>query len=137
VGAICVDGRKVLLTLATANRESSESGLEVLRDLVKHGLPTPVTLTTEGAAGVTKALAAIWPKSLRLRCWFHKMQNLQPKVPPQAWPAFNQSVADMREAPPGGEAEGRRQGIVNRYQRAFPEACGCLMDAAEARLNPL
>jgi putative transposase len=56
VWAICVDGRKVLLTLSTANSESYERGLEVLRDLVKRGLQTPVTSPTDGAAGLTKAL---------------------------------------------------------------------------------
>jgi len=137
VWAICVDGRKVLLTLSTANSESYESCLEVLRDLVKRGLQTPVTITTDGAAGLTKAIDAIWPKSLRIRCWFHKMQNLQQKVPPQAWPEFKQLVADMRDAPTVPEAERRRQLIINRYQRDFPEACRCLLDDADASLNHL
>jgi putative transposase len=137
VWAICVDGRKVLLTLSTANSESSESCLEVLRDLIKRGLQTPVTITTDGAAGLTKAIDAIWPKALRVRCWFHKMQNLQQKVPPQAWPEFKQLVADMRDAPTVAEAERRRQLIVTRYQRDFPEACRCLLDDAEASLNHL
>jgi putative transposase len=137
VWAICVDGRKVLLTLSTANSESYESCLEVLRDLVKRGLQTPVTITTDGAAGLTKAIDVIWPKALRIRCWFHKMQNLQQKVPPQAWPEFKALVADMRDAPTVPEAERRRQLIVNRYQRDFPEACRCLLDDAEASLNHL
>jgi putative transposase len=137
VWAICVDGRKVLLALSTANSESYESCLEVVRDLVKRGLQTPVTITTDGAAGLTKAIDAIWPKALRIRCWFHKMQNLQQKVPPQAWPEFKQLVADMRDAPTVAEAERRRQLIVNRYQRDFPEACRCLPDDAEASLNHL
>jgi putative transposase len=137
VWAICVDGRKVLLTLSTANSESYESCLEVLRDLVKRGLQTPVTITTDGAAGLTKAIDAIWPKALRIRCWLHKMQNLQQKVPPQAWPEFKALVADMRDAPTVPEAERRRQLIVNRYQRDFPEACRCLLDDAEASLNHL
>jgi putative transposase len=137
VWAICVDGRKVLRTLSTANSESYESCLEVLRDLVKRGLQTPVTITTDGAAGLTKAIDAIWPKALRIRCWFHKMQNLQQKVPPQAWPEFKQLVADRRDAPTVAEAERRRQLIINRYQRDFPEACRCLLDDAEASLNHL
>jgi putative transposase len=135
--AICVAGRKVLLTLSTANRESYESGLEVLRDLVKRGLQTPVTITTDGAPGLTKAIDASWPKALRIRCWFHKMQNLQQKVPPQAWPEFKALVADMRDAPTVAEAERRRQLIVNRYQRDFPEACRCLLADADASLHPL
>jgi len=137
VWAICVDGRKVLLSLSTANSESYESCIEVLRDLVKRGLQTPVTITTDGAVGLAKAIDAIWPKSLRIRCWFHKMQNLQQKVPPQAWPEFKALVIDMRDAPTVGAAEQRRQAIVTRYQRDFPEACRCLLDDAEASLNHL
>jgi putative transposase len=137
VGAICVAGRKVLLTLSPANRESSERCLEVLRDLVKRGLPTPVTLPTDGAPGLPTALEVLGPKALRIRCWFHKMHNLQQKVPPQAWPEFKALVADLRDAPTVPEAERRRQLIVNRYQRDFPQACRCLLDDAEARLNPL
>jgi putative transposase len=137
VWAICEDGRKVLLSLSTANSESYESCLEVLRDLVQRGLQTPVTIPTEGAAGLTKAIEVIWPKALRMRCWFHKMQNLQQKGPPHAWPEFKALGADMRDAPPVAEAERRRQLIVNRYQRDFPAAWRCLLDDAEASLNHL
>src|SRR3954447_4121260 len=137
VWAICVDGRKVLLSLSTTNRESQESCLEVFRDLLKRGLQTPVTIPTDGAVGLTKAIAALWPKALRIRCWFHKMQNLQQKVPPQAWPEFKALVVDMRDAPSVVEAERRRQEIVKRYQLDFPEACRCLLDDAKASLNHL
>jgi len=137
VWASCVDGRKVLLSLSTANRESQEGCLEVLRDLLKRGLQTPVTITTDGAVGLTKAVDAIWPKALRIRCWFHKMQNLQQQVPPQAWPEFKALVIDMRDAPTVGAAEQRRQAIVTRSQRDFPEACRCLLDDAQASLTHL
>jgi len=137
VWAICVDGRKVLLSLSTANSESQESCLEVLRDLLKRGLQTPVSITTDGAVGLTKAIDAIWPRSLRIRCWFHKMQNLQQKVPPQAWPEFKALVVDMRDAPTVAEAERRRQAIVAEYHLDFPEACRCLLDDAKASLNHL
>jgi putative transposase len=137
VWAICVEGRKVLVSLSTAKSESSESGLEVLRDLVKRGVPTPGTITTDGAAGLTKASEAIWPKARRIRCWFDQMQNLQQKVPPQAWPEFKALVIDMRDAPTVMAAEQRRQAIVTRYQRDFPEAGRCLLDDGEASLNHL
>jgi len=137
VWAICEDGRKVLLSLSTTNSESYESCLEVLRDLVKRGMQPPVTITTDGAAGLTKAVDTMWPKSLRIRCWFHKMQNLQQKVPAQAWPEFKALVVDMRDAPTVEAAQKRREAIVDRYQREFPEACRCLLDDAEASLNQL
>lgn len=137
VWAICEDGRKVLLSLSTTNSESYESGLEVLRELARRGMPPPVTITTDGAPGLTKAVDTMWPQSLRIRCWFHKMQNLQQKVPAAAWPAFKALVVDMRDAPTRKKAEERRDQIVAQYQREFPEACRCLLADAEASLNPL
>jgi len=137
VWAICEDGRKVLLSLSTTNSESYEGCLEVLRDLVKRGMQPPVTITTDGAVGLTKAVDTMWPKSLRIRCWFHKMQNLQQKVPAQAWPAFKALVVDMRDAPTREKAQERRDQIVAQYQHEFPEACRCLLNDAEASLNHL
>ena len=137
VWAICEDGRKVLLSLSTANSESFESCREVLRDLVKRGLRPPATITTDGAIGLTQAIDAVWPKSLRIRCWFHKMQNLQQKVPTQAWPEVKALLVDMRDAPTQEKGAQRRDAIVERYQREFPELCRCLLDDAAASLNHL
>ena len=104
---------------------------------MKRGVQPPVTVTTDGAPGLTKAIDASWPKSLRSRCWFHKRQNLQQKVPPPAWSEFKALVADLRDAPTGPEAERRRQLMVHRYHRDFPEACRCLLDDGEASLTHL
>jgi putative transposase len=73
----------------------------------------------------------------RRHCSTLQMQNLQQKVPPQAWPEFKALVMDMRDAPTVTAAEHRRQAIVTRYQRDFPEACRCLLDDGEASLNHL
>jgi putative transposase len=137
VWAICEDGRKVLLSLSTTNSESYESCLEVLRGLAKRGMQPPVTITTDGAVGLTKAIDAMWPKSLRIRCWFHKMQNLQQKIPAHLWPEVKALLVDMRDAPTPQKAEKRREAIVGQYQRELPEACRCLLDDAAASLNHL
>jgi transposase-like protein len=137
VWAICEDGRKVLLSLSTANSESFESCREVLRDLIKRGLRPPATITTDGAIGLTQASDAVWPKSLRIRCWFHKMQNLQQKVPAQAWPEVKALLVDRRDAPSHEKAAQRRAAIVEKYQREFPDLCRCLLDDADASLNHL
>jgi len=135
--AICEEGRKVWLSLSTANRESCESGREVLRDLGKRGLRPPATITTAGASGLTHAMDAVWPQSLRIRGWFHKMQNFQQKVPAHAWPEGKALRVDMRAAPSREKVEQRREAIVERYQREFPELGRCLLDDAAASLNPL
>jgi transposase-like protein len=66
---------------------------------MQRGLQPPVTLTTDGAPGLLQAVAAIWPRSRRMRGWCHKMPNLEQKGPPQAWPAFTALSAAMRDAP--------------------------------------
>ena len=124
VWGIWVDGRKVLLTLSTAHSESYESCLEVWRDLLKRGLQTPVTMTTDGAPGLIQAMAAMWPRSLRMRCWFHKMQHLHQKVPPQAWPACKALIADMRDAPTFEAGQRRQQALLAQYHETFPRRAG-------------
>lgn len=83
--AYLIDGRKVLVDLSTANSESYDVCMDFLRGMVKRGLRTPLTVTTDGASGVIKAVEAMWPNSKQVRCWFHKMQNLQGKVHSAAW----------------------------------------------------
>ncbi len=53
---ICRDGRKVLLHLAVGSRENYEGCLEFLRDMVHRGLPCPLLVTTDGAAGLIRAV---------------------------------------------------------------------------------
>lgn len=134
---ISTQGNRVLLNLATGSSESFETCIDFLRDMVRRGFRTPLTVTTDGAPGVIKAVETIWPKSKRVRCWFHKMQNLQSKVPPPAWAEFRALVEDIRDAPDRDEGERRLEGVVQRYSSALPEACRCLLDDHEASLNHL
>lgn len=134
---MCLDGRKVFLSLSTAHSESYDRGLEVLRDLVTRGLQTPGTMTTDGAPGWIKAVDFVWPRSLRLRCWFPKRQNLGQKEPPPAWPAFKALGADRRDAPTFAEGQRRMPQLLDQYQDTCPEACQCLAEDGEARLHHL
>ena len=131
------NGGKVLLDMTTGNSESYETSIDFLRGMVKRGLRTPLTITTDGARGLIKAIEVMWPKSKRIRCWFHKMQNLQAKVPPPAWNEFKALVQDVRDAPNFEEGKERMASIVEKYADQFPEACRCLKDDAEASLNHL
>ena len=137
VWGICGDGRKGVLTLSTTQSESYESCREVWRDLIKRGLQTPGTITTDGAPGLIQAVDSMGPRSLRLRWWFPTMQHRHQKVPPQAWPAFKALIADRREAPTFEEGQRRQQALLAQYHDTFPEACRCLEDEAEASLNHL
>ena len=79
-------GEKVLLHIDLGNRESYDDWLEFLRDMINRGLPTPISITSDGAPGLMKAIDAVFPNSIRIRCWFHRMENFSNKVPTDLWP---------------------------------------------------
>lgn len=86
-GASCgMDGKywKVLLHLALGQKESHAGWLEFLRNLVARGLTTPVTITSDGAPGLLRAIDEVWSRSLRLRYWVHTIRNVLDKVPDSA-----------------------------------------------------
>ena len=65
--AVCSDGSKVLLHLSLGSKESSDAWLEHLRSVVSRNLPVPLTVTTDGAPGLIRAVEAMWPESERVR----------------------------------------------------------------------
>ena len=70
------DGQKVLLAVRAMGGESGAAWRAVLDDLVARGLRTPEFLIIDGAAGLEKALAALWPAVPAQRCTVHKHRNL-------------------------------------------------------------
>ena len=73
-----------------------------------------MTLTTDGALGLTNAMDTMWPQAFRIRCGFHTMQNWEQKVPTRAWPAVKAWLVDRRAAPTREKAEKRRDALVEQ-----------------------
>ena len=64
------DGQKVLLAIRNMGGESEAAWRALLDDLVARSLRTPELLIADGAAGLEKALAALWPTVPLQRCTF-------------------------------------------------------------------
>src|SRR5262249_39565440 len=62
------DGQKVLLAAKSMGGESTEAWRAVLDDLIQRGLRRPEFLIVDGAAGLEKALAAVWDGVPVQRC---------------------------------------------------------------------
>jgi putative transposase len=69
------DGQKVLLAARSMGGESEAAWRGVLDDLVARGLRTPEFLIIDGAAGLEKALAALWPAVPTQRCTVHTIRT--------------------------------------------------------------
>jgi transposase-like protein len=135
--AILADGRKVLLHLRLGNKESYEAWLALLREMLRRGLRTPVSITSDGAPGLMRAVEEVWPKSLRLRCWVHKMRNVLDKVPDSARAEVKAHLSTVRDAPTYAAGHQAAQATLARWAREFPAAMAALADDLEASLAHL
>jgi transposase-like protein len=131
------DGRKVLLSLQLGNKESYDSWLEFLRDMVGRGLRVPLSVTSDGAPGAIKAIEVMFPKSLRLRCWVHRMVNLSLKVPPVMWPELKAEIVEVRDASSYKQGRKLAESFIERNAKAYPSLTSCFSEDLEAILGHL
>jgi transposase-like protein len=131
------DGKKVLLSLQLGNKESYDSWLEMLRDMVKRGLRIPVSVTSDGAPGAIKAIEAIFLRSLRIRCWVHRMKNFSSKVPPVVWPELKAELYQIRDASSYDQGKRMAESFIQRYKKTYPTLVSAVSDDLEALLSHL
>jgi transposase-like protein len=132
--AICRDGRRVMLHLALGSRESYETCLAFIRDMVRRGLRTPILVTTDGAPGLISAVQQVWGKTLRQRCLAHKMRNILDKVSPAAREEIKRRVQDVFYAPSLEAAKERAAKVLRDYRQEHPAAMRSFNDDLEACL---
>jgi transposase-like protein len=135
--AILRDGSKVLLHMSLGNQESERDWLEHFRSLVRRGLPTPLTVTTDGAPGLMKAVEAMWPEAERIRCWVHKMQNILDKVPDEVRSELKAHLLAIRDAADHTQGQRLAQEVIAKYERSYPSAMQCLREDLQASLAHL
>jgi putative transposase len=134
--AWCIDaqGRKHLLHLAVGNRESEASWTEFFRHLVARGLRLPTTVTSDGAPGLVRAIEAVFPTSVRIRCWFHRLANIRSKLPDDEAAEVMAHLYAVRDAPTLDAARAAADRFCNTYRRQFPAAVACFADDRDALL---
>jgi transposase-like protein len=75
VGGYTTDGKRVLLAVRLGQRESYEDWLDLGRALARRGLRSPWLVVSDGAPGLIKAIAELWPAADRGRCAVHRTRE--------------------------------------------------------------
>ena len=134
--AWCIDseGRKHLLHLAVGNKESEAAWTEFFRNMIARGLRAPTTVTTDGAPGMIKAVEAVFARSIRIRCWFHRLANIRAKLPDDGAAEVMAHLYAVRDAPTLDAARAAADRLENTYRSAYPAAVACFADDREALL---
>jgi transposase-like protein len=129
------DGTKEWVAIDDGLRESTESWLDVLRDLKARGLGAgPRLAVGDGALGFWRALEQVYPETRHQRCWFHKMGNVLNALPKSLQ---GKAKADLRAiwmAPTRKAATAAFQGFLKRYGAKYPKAAEKLETDREALL---
>jgi len=131
--AILVTGEKVLLHMDLGNKESYSCWLDFLRNMVGRGLKTPLSITSDGAPGLKKAIEEVWPQSLRIRCWVHKMNNVLDRIPDAHRAEVKAFLTAVRDAPDYDSGFQRAKELVEKYEKEYPRAMSSFQDDLEAR----
>jgi len=139
LAAWCVttEGRKVLLHLAVGNKESEACWIEFLRDMRGRGLRMPTSVTSDGALGLVNAIESIFERSLRVRCWYHKLSNIRSKLPAEGAEEVLAHARAVRDAPTYEAGEAQAASLIERFGGAYPAAVKSFSDDLEASLAHL
>ncbi|MET7906645.1 IS256 family transposase [Streptomyces sp. NPDC005355] len=109
------DGRKELIALAEGLRESTESWADLLRDCRRRGMTDPELVVGDGAMGLWRALAEVFPQARHQRCWVHKLRNVINATPKSVHPGVKKALQEIYNAEDRGHAEQ----AVKEFERAY------------------
>jgi putative transposase len=125
------DGQKVLLAVKSMGGESAEAWRAVLDDLIRRGLRDPEFLIVDGAAGLDKAIAAVWDGVPVQRCTVHKHRNLLAHAPERLHEEITADYTDMIYAASPEEIAARRKAFVRKWRLKHRAVADSLEEAGE------
>ena len=125
------DGQKVLLAVKNMGGESEAAWRALLDDLVRRGLRMPELVIVDGAPGLEKALALLWPEVLVQRCTVHKHRNLIAHAPERLHEEISADYKDMIYADTKQEIETRRKAFLRKWRLKCLAVAASLEEAGD------
>ncbi len=126
-----LDGTKELIALAEGLRESTESWADLLRDCRRRGMRGPELVVGDGAMGLWKALAEVFPGARHQRCWVHKARNVTNALPKSAQPGATKAMQEIYSAEGRAHAEKAIEAFMMTYGAKFPKAVAKITEDRE------
>ena len=125
------DGQKVLLALRNMGGESEAAWRALLDDMVARGLGVPELLIVDGAPGLEKALAGLWPEVPVQRCTVHKHRNLLAHAPKKLYDEISADYTDMIYAKTAKEVAARRKAFLRKWRLRCKPVADSLEEAGD------
>ena len=119
-------GQKELIALEDGFRESTESWLDLLRNLRDRGIVPPKLVIGDGALGFWGAVTDVFPEAKHQRCWFHKMGNVLDKLPKSQQSKAKSMLQEIWMAATRKDAYAAFDAFIAEYEAKYPKATECL-----------
>ncbi|MFF3957640.1 IS256 family transposase [Streptomyces sp. NPDC001890] len=129
-----LDGTKELIALAEGLHESTESWADLLRDCRRRGMRDPELVVGDGAMGLWKALAEVFPAARHQRCWVHRARNVTNALPKPAQPGATKAMQEIYNAEGRSHAGKAIEAFAKTYGAKWPKAVAKITDDAEELL---
>lgn len=121
----------MLLALKNMGGESAAAWRALLDEMLARGLATPALLIVDGAPGLEKALAALWPDVPVQRCTVHKHRNLLAHAPKKLYDEITADYADMIYAAAAKEVEDKRKAFLRKWRLKCKAVADSLKEAGD------
>ncbi len=130
-----LDGTKELVAIHDGYRESIESWAELLRDLKKRGMRTPVLAVGDGALGFWGALRDVFPQTRCQRDWVHKTKNVLDALPKSRHAQAKAAIREITLAENKKEAHEAIEEFAEEFGPKWPKAVAKIENEKESLLT--
>ncbi len=134
---ISLFGQRELIDFRLVKSESKDACESFLNDLYRRGLKgnNLKLIVTDGGKGLIAALPIVYPMAKHQRCWFHKLQNIQPMLRKKDQPSVMKELRKIYSADSKRAALNAFKRFSHNWSALYPKALSSLERDLEELLN--
>lgn len=129
------EGRRQVLAVELANRESASSWKDFILDLKQRGLKGVEMVVSDDHAGLKKALREALPEAVWQRCYVHFLRNALDHLPRKADDDCLRELRWIYDRRDLAEARKDMAAWLLRWQEKYPKLCSWVEDNIEETLS--
>jgi putative transposase len=129
------EGRRQVLAVELANRESASSWKDFILGLKQRGLKGVEMAVSDDHAGLKKALTEALPEAVWQRCYVHFLRNALDHLPRKADDDCLRELRWIYDRRDLGEARKDMAAWLLRWQEKYPKLCSWVEDNIEETLS--
>jgi putative transposase len=129
------DGRRSILAVELANRESRSSWREFLLGLRKRGLSGVEFVVSDDHAGLRQALVEVLPEAAWQRCYVHFLRNALDYVPRKVDDDCLRELRWLYDRRDFAEARRDLAAWLGKWQATYPKLCAWVEEHIEETLT--